>query len=61
MKVILRVDITGTRNGEEWPRRGEVVDLPTEGSAPSLRERPLEQGLGHVRHLRGQSGSGPRS
>lgn len=28
MKVRLLVTITGTRNGEPWPARGEVVDLP---------------------------------
>lgn len=28
MKVRLKVDISGTRNGQEWPRRGSVVDLP---------------------------------
>lgn len=28
MKVRMKVDISGTRNGQEWPRRGSVVDLP---------------------------------
>jgi hypothetical protein len=28
MRVRLLVDISGSRNGEPWPQRGEVVDLP---------------------------------
>lgn len=28
MKVRLKVAISGTRNGVEWPTRGGVVDLP---------------------------------
>lgn len=28
MKIRLRVDISGSRDGTPWPRRGEVVDLP---------------------------------
>jgi len=28
MQVKLLVDISGTRNGEPWPGRGESVDLP---------------------------------
>jgi hypothetical protein len=24
----MAVDITGTRDGEEWPARGKVIDLP---------------------------------
>lgn len=28
MKVKLNVGLTGTRNGEDWPAKGEVVDLP---------------------------------
>lgn len=28
MKVKLNVGMSGTRNGEEWPPRGSVVDLP---------------------------------
>lgn len=27
MKVVLKVDVSGTRNGQPWPRRGEVVDV----------------------------------
>lgn len=29
MRVKMAVGITGTRNGENWPAAGEVVDLPT--------------------------------
>ena len=30
MKVRMKVQITGTRNGEKWPPVGGVIDLPTE-------------------------------
>lgn len=30
MKVKMLVDVSGTRNGEAWPKRGEVADLPTD-------------------------------
>ena len=29
MKVRMLVGLSGTRNGEKWPQRGEVTDLPT--------------------------------
>jgi len=28
MKVRMTVDVSGTRNGEPWPPRGTVIDLP---------------------------------
>ncbi len=28
--VRLLVDISGTRDGEDWPGKGEVVDLPAD-------------------------------
>jgi len=28
VKVRMKVEVSGTRNGKPWPRRGEVVDLP---------------------------------
>jgi hypothetical protein len=28
VKIRMTVDISGTRNGVDWPRRGAVVDLP---------------------------------
>lgn len=28
MKVRMKVDVSGTRNGRDWPRRGEIADLP---------------------------------
>lgn len=33
MKVRLKVDISGTRNGQEWPRHGAVIDLPDDEAA----------------------------
>ncbi|MGW2261446.1 hypothetical protein ACWCXE_27130 [Streptomyces sp. NPDC001780] len=35
MKIRMNVQMSGTRNGEEWPARGEVADLPT-GEAQHL-------------------------
>lgn len=33
MKVRMNVDISGTRNGEAWPARGETVEVTdTEGA-----------------------------
>ncbi|MFS8200480.1 hypothetical protein ACLVWQ_17560 (plasmid) [Streptomyces sp. CWNU-52B] len=28
MRVRMKVTISGTRNGEPWPERGEIKDLP---------------------------------
>ncbi len=28
MKVRMKVKITGTRNGVDWPSRGDVLDVP---------------------------------
>lgn len=28
MLVRIKGDLSGTRNGERWPRRGETIDLP---------------------------------
>lgn len=28
MKVRMLVDISGTRDGQEWPRRGGVINVP---------------------------------
>jgi hypothetical protein len=33
VKIRMRVDISGTRNGVEWPPRGSVIDLPDEEAA----------------------------
>lgn len=33
MKVKLIVQMSGTRNGEDWPAAGEVVDLPKDEAA----------------------------
>jgi hypothetical protein len=51
VRVVLKVDITGLRDGVEWPARGQVVDLPdaeavdllNAGLARSVSdERPVE-------------------
>lgn len=33
MKIVLLGDISGSRNGEDWPRRGSTVDLPDDEAA----------------------------
>ena len=30
MKIKMRVSITGTRDGQEWPAAGETIDLPVD-------------------------------
>jgi hypothetical protein len=36
MKVVLKHDITGTRNGEPWPPAGSEIDLPEGEALPLL-------------------------
>ncbi len=33
MRVRMKVDISGTRQGQEWPPRGSVIDLPDDEAA----------------------------
>jgi hypothetical protein len=33
MQVRMKVDVSGTRDGAEWPPRGSVVDLPDDEAA----------------------------
>lgn len=33
MKVRLKIDVSGTRNGAPWPARGEIVELPDQEAA----------------------------
>lgn len=35
MQIRMKVQMSGTRNGEDWPARGELADLPT-GEATHL-------------------------
>lgn len=43
MQVRLLVDITGTRDGEDWPARGEVVDLPADEATHMLTAGLVEE------------------
>lgn len=36
MKIELRVSMTGTRNGQDWPPIGSVVDLPDDEAQQML-------------------------
>jgi hypothetical protein len=29
MRIRMNVDMSGTRNGRPWPKRGEIADLPS--------------------------------
>ena len=50
MKVTMKVQVSGTRNGEDWPAPGQVVDLPdaeavsliNQGMAVPVEEIPAE-------------------
>lgn len=33
MRIRMKVEMSGTRNGEPWPKRGEVAELPTAEAA----------------------------
>ncbi|WP_328620721.1 hypothetical protein [Streptomyces sp. NBC_00354] len=33
MRIRMNVEMSGTRNGEPWPKRGEVAELPTAEAA----------------------------
>jgi len=35
MKIRMKVDVSGARNGRAWPARGEVIELP-DGEAADL-------------------------
>lgn len=37
MRIVLLGDMTGTRNGQEWPPRGSSVDLPDEEALALIR------------------------
>ncbi|MGA5330955.1 hypothetical protein ACPCJT_20220 [Streptomyces griseoincarnatus] len=51
MRVRMRVTISGTRDGEPWPERGSVVDLPDDeakamvagGLAEEASSEPAEE------------------
>lgn len=36
MRVRMRVEVSGTRNGEPWPAKGDIVELPKEEAANLL-------------------------
>lgn len=33
MQVRMRVEVAGTRNGQPWPKRGGVIELPDQEAA----------------------------
>jgi hypothetical protein len=42
MKVRMKVDVSGGRNGVEWPRRGGTVDLPKDEAVQMCRNGMAE-------------------
>lgn len=52
MKVVLKVWMSGTRDGEDWPARGGTIDLPKDeaeamiaaGNAVLPGDAPAEDG-----------------
>lgn len=36
MKVQMKVSISGTRDGQDWPAIGEIVDLPNDEAVSML-------------------------
>lgn len=39
MKIRLAVSLSGTRDGVDWPQRGEIVDLPDAEAVDMLNAR----------------------
>ncbi|MEY4373220.1 MAG: hypothetical protein RL219_1989 [Actinomycetota bacterium] len=44
MKIRMKVDISGTRNGEPWPAQGEIIDLPDD-EAQSLIDNNMAEAV----------------
>lgn len=43
MKVRMKVQISGTRNGQEWPARGGTIDLPDEEAAHLIAQGAADE------------------
>ncbi len=65
MKVTMQQKISGTRDGEEWPERGEEIDLPddeaealiSQGAAVASKDAPKaapDSGLTKAKGPRGR-------
>jgi len=37
MKIVMTGEMSGTRNGEDWPERGTLVDLPEDEAQTLVR------------------------
>ena len=42
MRVTMKLQISGTRNGEPWPARGETIDLPDDEAAALVAQGAAE-------------------
>ena len=47
MRIKLKVHLTGTRNGVEWPAYGEEIDLPDEEAADMVAAGMAEPATKH--------------
>lgn len=43
MKIRMKVQMSGTRNGQRWPKRGEIAELPTAEAAHYVAAGIAEQ------------------
>lgn len=48
MRVRMKVTISGTRDGENWPERGGVVDLPDEEARQMIAGGLVEEDNGET-------------
>lgn len=63
MRVRMKVEITGTRDGQPWPLRGEEIDVPDEegrdlcnsGIAEPVKEDKTEKATAPKAETRGSS------
>lgn len=48
MKIRMKVDVSGTRNGEPWPARGDTIDLPAD-EAQSLIDSNMAEAASNTK------------
>lgn len=56
MKIRMLVEMAGSRNGEPWPKRGEIAELPTAEAAHYVASGIAEQVPERGRTRRGGPG-----
>ncbi|WP_432247710.1 hypothetical protein ACRAR1_07115 [Streptomyces sanyensis] len=61
MRIRMLVEMTGTRDGQPWPRRGEVADLPTAAAAHLVASGVAEKADGTEQPERPRKRGGRRA